>query len=125
MPLLLVIDQIEQALDWVKTRPTYPVMKYNLQMALERGDPIYEWMLKEFDEEQEPVKCPQCGNGSPTQYGRKCHCEGCGQHWEIPDPFKVEVQWCFLPDGRQVYWDRYRELWVHTRSGETFSPGPE
>ena len=30
-------DSTSQALDWAKTRPTYPVFKYNLQMALQRG----------------------------------------------------------------------------------------
>jgi predicted phage terminase large subunit-like protein len=117
-------DSTSQALDWVKTRPTYPVIKYNLQMALERGDPIYEWMLKEFDAEQEPVRCPQC-KSAPTQYGRDCRCENCGHRWELPDPFKVETRYCFLPDGRQLFWDRYRQLWFHPRSGETFPPGPE
>jgi predicted phage terminase large subunit-like protein len=118
-------DSTSQALDWVKARPTYPILEYNLQMALARGDTIYEWMIREFNEEQEPVKCPQCGNGSPTQYGRRCHCESCGKHWEQPDPFKVEVQWCLLPDGTQLYWDRFQKLWVNPRSGETYPPGPD
>jgi predicted phage terminase large subunit-like protein len=41
-------DSTSQALDWVKTRPTYPVFKYNLRRALEQGDPIYKWMLEEL-----------------------------------------------------------------------------
>jgi predicted phage terminase large subunit-like protein len=83
-------DSTSQALDWVKTRPTRPVLEYNLQMALERGDTIYEWMIRDFDEQQEPVKCPQC-NSSPTQYGLSCRCEGCGHHWERPNPLNVKV----------------------------------
>lgn len=118
-------DSTSQALDWVKTRPTYPLIKkYDLRMALELGHPITERMLKEFDAEQEPVRCPQC-NSAPTQYGRDCRCENCGHRWELPDPFKVETRYCFLPDGRQLFWDRYRQLWFHPRSGETFPPGPE
>jgi len=83
-------DSTSQALDWVKTRPPRPVLEYNLQMALERGDTIYEWMIRDFDEQQEPVKCPQC-NSSPTQYGLSCRCEGCGHHWERPNPLNVKV----------------------------------
>src|SRR5580658_9441456 len=35
-------DSTSQALDWVKTRPTYPVSEYNLRKALEMGGPIYK-----------------------------------------------------------------------------------
>jgi predicted phage terminase large subunit-like protein len=115
-------DSTSQALDWVKTCPTYPVLEYNLRMALERDYPITERMLKEFDAEQEPVKCPQCKNSSPTQYGRKCHCESCGQHWELADPFKVEFQWFELPDGTRVFWSESRRLWINSGTGEAYAP---
>jgi hypothetical protein len=83
-------DSTSQALDWVKIPPTYPVSEYNLLMALERGGPIYDWMIKEFDEDRQPVKCPECNNSSPTQYGRSCHCQRCGRQWELPNPFNPE-----------------------------------
>jgi len=120
-------DSTSQALDWVKTRPTYPVSEYNLRKALKLGNPIYKWMLEEFDEEQEPTKCPQCGNGSPAQYGRKCHCHSCGRQWELPNPFNQEetVQTCRLPDGTVLFWHESRGLWVNHETGETYPPGAE
>jgi predicted phage terminase large subunit-like protein len=119
-------DSTSQALDWVKTRPTYAVAECNLRRAFRMGEPIFSWMLKEFDDDQEPVKCPQC-NSSPTQYGRSCHCETCGQRWELPNPFnwQNEVHTCQLPDGTFLFWNESRELWVNDQTGETYPPGPE
>jgi predicted phage terminase large subunit-like protein len=118
-------DSTSQALDWVRIRPTYPIPEYNLLRAIKRGDPIYKWMIDEFDEDQEPV-CPQC-NTSPTQYGRSCHCQSCGRKWELPNPFnrQEEVQTCLLPDGTFLFWNESRGLWVNRNTGETCPPCPE
>jgi predicted phage terminase large subunit-like protein len=119
-------DSTSQALDWVKTRPTYPVSEYNLRKALEMGGPIYKWMLDDFDKDQEPVKCPQC-NSSPAQNGRKCHCNSCGRQWELPNPFNRDekVYTCRLPDGTILFWDESRGLWVNHETGETYPPGTD
>lgn len=119
-------DSTSQALDWVKTCPTYPVSIYLLRTALESGLPIYKWMLDEVDAQQEPAKCPQCGN-APTQYGRSCHCQTCGKKWELPNPFNLneEVHRCMLADGTVLIWEDARELWVNPRTGETYPSGSE
>jgi predicted phage terminase large subunit-like protein len=119
-------DSTSQALDWVRTRPTYPVSEYNLRKALEMGGPIYQWMLDDFDKDQEPVKCPQC-NSSPTQYGRRCQCQSCGRLWELPNPFNRDemVYTCRLPDGTILFWAESRGLWVNHETGEAYPPGPD
>jgi len=118
-------DSTSQALDWVRTRPTYPMHEYNLRKAIELELPITKWMLEEFDADQEPVKCPQCDR-APTQYGRSCHCQTCGHRWELPNRLNSEeVRRCVLPDGAILFWDDSRGLWVNHQTGETYPPGPE
>jgi predicted phage terminase large subunit-like protein len=118
-------DSTSQALDWVKTRPTYPVYEYALRHALELGGPIYQWMIEEFDADQEPVKCPECNN-SPSQAGPYCHCQTCGHKWELPNRLNPEpVPTCVLSDGTTLYWNDSPGLWVNHRTGETYPPGPE
>jgi hypothetical protein len=117
-------DSTSQALDWAKTRPTYPVAEYNLLRAMRLGLPIYTWMIKEFDDDQEPVKCPEC-HGTPAQYGRSCQCHSCGHQWELPNPFNLDkgVPTCRLDDGTVLYWKEYCGLWVNHETGETYPPG--
>ena len=119
-------DSTSQALDWIKNRPTYPVSEYNLRKALKLGAPIYKWMLDEFDEDQEPVRCPEC-KAAPTCYGRSCSCQSCGQQWELPNPFNSEetVPTCRLPDGSILFWEESRGLWINHETGATYPPGPE
>jgi len=119
-------DSTSQALDWVKTCPTYPMSAYLMRRALESGRPIYRWMLEELDALQEPAKCPQCGS-APTQYGRSCHCQTCGKKWELSNPFSFdeEVYRYVLPDGTILIWDDARGLWVNPATGETYPPGSE
>jgi predicted phage terminase large subunit-like protein len=119
-------DSTSQALDWVKTRPTYPLAEYNIRKALKIGTPIYKWMLDDLNRDQEPVKCPQCGS-SPAQSGRRCHCQSCGRIWELPNPFNQDetVETCQLEDGTILFWDEFRGLWVNRETGETYPPGSD
>jgi len=118
-------DSTSQALDWVRTRPTYPVSEYNLRKALELGGPIYKWMLDDFEKDQEPVKCPQC-NSSPTQSGRRCQCQTCGRQWELPNPFNRDetVYTCRLPDGTILFWDESRGLWLTMKPAKPIHRAP-
>ena len=111
-------DSTSQALDWVKDRPTYPVIQYHIRQVLAMGGEITKRMLEELG----PVKCPQC-NTSPAQYGRKCSCQTCGRQWELPNPFNLEVHRWMLPDGATATWDEFQGLWVNDRTGQTYPAG--
>jgi|HubBroStandDraft_5_1064220.scaffolds.fasta_scaffold60866_2 hypothetical protein len=82
-------------------------------------------MIEEFDQDQKPVKCPDC-NSSPAQSGLRCHCQVCGRQWELPNRVNPErrVHACVGPDGTILFWDESRELWVNHNTGEPYPPAP-
>ena len=96
-----------------------------IRKTFELGMPVDKWMLEKLDEELGSVKCPQCGNGAPTQYGRQCICQGCGHRWELSNPLnpKALVRY-MLSDGTILFWNEFKGLWVNDQAGEPYPPGP-
>jgi hypothetical protein len=66
-------DSTSQAIDWAKQGMyRYPLHEYYLREAIKNGWEIDPSMLDDdlLSSGGEPIRCSQCGNRGPAQYGR-------------------------------------------------------
>jgi predicted phage terminase large subunit-like protein len=120
-------DSTSQALDWAKQGMyRYPLHEYYLREAIKNGWEIDPSLLDDdlLSSGGEPIRCSQCGNRGPAQYGRTYHCNQCGHEWKDIRYWRdySEIPRCRLADEILV-WDDGRGVWVNTVTGETYPPG--
>jgi hypothetical protein len=84
-------------------------------------------MRKKADSLRDPdPACPKCGGRGGPQYGRSCHCNQCGNQWELPnvlDQLVAEPIRYTMPSGDVLEWDEDLQLWVDTVTSTTYPPG--
>ncbi len=121
-------DSTSQALDWAKTQVhRYPVHDYFRREALRLGLPIDPSLLDGDDlwaYEEERHVCLKCKNSGPAVYGRRYHCNQCGNEWQTVQGLNDDPKThrCRLVNGESLIWDEYTELWVDPVTGDTHAP---
>ena len=121
-------DSTSQALDWAKQGMyPLPLFEYWRREAIRNGWEI-DPCLQDYDllsPGGEVIKCSNCGNQGPAQYGRTYHCNQCGHEWKDIRYWKdyPEIPRCTIPGGDVLVWDEGRGFWFNTITGESYPPG--
>jgi hypothetical protein len=124
-------DSTSQALDWVKARTRqFPLLQYFRRQALESGLPIPPSLIQNDELEAYELGrrvCLKCENSGPAQYGRKYHCNRCGNEWLsiLGLANDASTRWYDLPGGERLLWDEYTGLWVDPVTGDTHAAGDD
>jgi len=120
-------DSTSQALDWVKQQThRYPLIEYYHRQAVLQGLPP---SLSDLEElwvyELGRNVCLKCGNRGPAQYGRKYHCNQCGNVWPTIQALKDDpsAHRCTIREGVTLIWDPYTKLWIDPITAETYAQG--
>ena len=122
-------DSTSQALNWAK-QGMYglPLLEYYRREAIRNGWELDPSLLDDdlLSCAGEPIKCSECGNQGPAQYGRTFHCNQCGHEWKDIRYWRdcPEIPRCRLTDGGDyLVWDEGRGFWFDTVTGDSHLPG--
>ena len=122
-------DSTSQALNWAKQGMyRLPLLEYYRREAIRNGWEVDPSLLDDdlLSCAGELIKCSNCGNQGPAQYGRTFHCNQCGHEWKDIRYWKEcpEIPRCKLTDGGDyLVWDDGRGLWFNTVTGDSNPPG--